>query len=187
MGGRPLMATPFVLVLGGTRSGKSRYALDRIRTYAGGATATVVATATPGDPELDRRIARHRADRPADWPTIDAGLDLAAAIRRAGPEVPLLIEGLTLWLSTLAGDEPADIDPLLDGPVAAALDAIVARPCPVVVVSDELGLGMVPLHPVSRAFRDLTGLVHQRFAAAADEVEFVIAGLPMPLKKGGTS
>jgi adenosylcobinamide kinase/adenosylcobinamide-phosphate guanylyltransferase len=176
------MADPFVFVLGGTRSGKSRFALELTHGFADGGPATVIATARPGDPELDRRIARHRADRPADWPTIDAGLDLAAAIRLADDEAPVLVEGLTLWLSTLAGDEPADIDPLLDGPVAAALETIAAHRGPLVAVSDELGLGMVPLHPVGRAFRDLTGLVHQRFAAAADEVQFVIAGLPMTLK-----
>ena len=82
----------------------------------------------------------------------------------------------------MAGDEPPDIEPLLDGPVAAALEAIGRHRGPVVVVSDELGLGMVPLDPLSRAFRDLTGLVHQRVAAAADEVHVVIAGLPMTLK-----
>jgi adenosylcobinamide kinase/adenosylcobinamide-phosphate guanylyltransferase len=176
------MARPFAFVLGGTRSGKSRFALDLTRAFATDGVATFVATARPGDPELDDRIARHRADRPSAWPTLDAGADLAATIRRADPDAPLLVEGLTLWLSSLAGDEPAAVDPLLDGPVAAALAAIAAHRGPLVVVSDELGLGMVPLHPLSRAFRDLTGLVHQRFAAAADEVHFVVAGLPMTLK-----
>jgi adenosylcobinamide kinase/adenosylcobinamide-phosphate guanylyltransferase len=147
--------------------------------------AWFIATAWPGDVELDQRIARHRRDRPAEWPTVDAGADLAATvdgITRDAPDAPILLEGLTLWLSTLAGDEPADIDPLLDGPVAAALAAITRHPGPLVVVSDEMGLGMVPLDPLSRAFRDLAGLVHQRFAAAADEVHVVIAGLPMTLK-----
>jgi adenosylcobinamide kinase/adenosylcobinamide-phosphate guanylyltransferase len=176
------MARPFVLVLGGTRSGKSRFALGLTRDLAIDGVATFIATARPGDPELDRRIARHRAERPSQWPTLDAGADLADAIRRADADAPLLVEGLTLWLATLTGDEPADIDPLLAGPVEAALDAIRAHRGPVVVVSDELGLGMVPLHPVGRAFRDLTGLVHQRFAAAADDVHVVFAGLPMTLK-----
>jgi adenosylcobinamide kinase/adenosylcobinamide-phosphate guanylyltransferase len=147
--------------------------------------AWFIATAWPGDVELDQRIARHRRDRPAEWPTVDARADLAATvdgITRDAPDAPILLEGLTLWLSTLAGDEPADIDPLLDGPVAAALAAITRHPGPLVVVSDEMGLGMVPLDPLSRAFRDLAGLVHQRFAAAADEVHVVIAGLPMTLK-----
>ena len=182
------MATPFILVLGGTRSGKSRFALDVTRRLAGEGPAWFIATALPGDAELDRRIARHRRDRPADWPTVDARPDLAATLDRItadARDAPVLLEGLTLWLSALTGDEPADIDPLLDGPVADALAAIARHPGPVVVVSDELGLGMVPLHPVSRAFRDLTGLVHQRFADAADDVHLVIAGLPLTLKGEG--
>ena len=176
------MAQPLILVLGGTRSGKSAHALELSRSLAGDAPAMFIATALPGDPELDERIARHRRQRPASWPTIDAGPDLAATIRAATTGAPILIEGLTLWLSALTGDEPARIEVLLDGPVAAAIEAIRAHGGPVVVVSDELGLGMVPLDPVGRSFRDLVGIVHQRFAATADEVRFVIAGLPMILK-----
>ncbi len=92
------------------------------------------------------------------------------------------MEGLTLWLSALVGDDPVDPDPILDGPVASALAAIGRHDGPVVVVSDEIGLGMVPMHPGARSFRDLAGLVHQRFAAQADEVRFVVAGLPLVLK-----
>jgi adenosylcobinamide kinase/adenosylcobinamide-phosphate guanylyltransferase len=94
----------------------------------------------------------------------------------------LLIDGMMLWLSAVAGDAPADVDAILDGPVAAALDAIEERGGAVVVVSDELGLGMVPLDPQARAFRDLTGIVHQRLAAAANEVHFMVAGLPLTLR-----
>jgi adenosylcobinamide kinase/adenosylcobinamide-phosphate guanylyltransferase len=104
------------------------------------------------------------------------------AIATTDPDEPVLIDGLTLWLSTLLGDDPMPIDPLLDGPVAAALDAITARPGPVVIVSDEVGGGIVPMHPVARAYRDLVGLVHQRVAAAADEVVLLVAGLPVWLK-----
>ena len=89
---------------------------------------------------------------------------------------------LTLWLSALVGDDLADPDPVLDGPVAEALEAIGAHPAPVVVISDEIGLGMVPMHAGARGFRDLVGLVHQRFAAQADEVHLVVAGLPTRLK-----
>jgi adenosyl cobinamide kinase/adenosyl cobinamide phosphate guanylyltransferase len=176
------MADPFVLILGGTRSGKSRFGLETTQRLAGSGRAWFLATAWPGDPELDRRIARHRSQRPSSWPTIEVGADLTAAITRTEPSEPVVVEGLMLWLSTLVGDDPVDPDPLLDGPLAAALDAIAQRPGPVVVVSDELGLGMVPLDPAARAFRDLAGLVHQRMAAAADEVHFVVAGLPLTLK-----
>ncbi len=176
------MAHPLVFLLGGTRSGKSGRALARTRELAGDGRAWVLATAIPGDPELDRRIARHRRDRPASWPTIDVGTDLAGAIARTADAEPVLVEGLTLWLSALAGDEPVDPDPILDGPLAAALAAIDARPGPVVIVSDELGIGLAPMHAGARSFRDLTGLAHQRIAAHADEVELVVAGLPLRLK-----
>ncbi len=176
------MADPLILVLGGTRSGKSRFSLELTRGLAGSGRATFLATAWRGDPEMERRIARHQRDRPAAWPTIDIGTDLAAAIGRANPVEPILIEGLTLWLSALVGDDLEDPDPILDGPVAAALDAIRAHRGPAVVVSDEIGLGMVPMHAGSRTFRDLVGLVHQRFAAQAHEVDLVVAGLPLTLK-----
>jgi adenosylcobinamide kinase/adenosylcobinamide-phosphate guanylyltransferase len=170
------------LVLGGTRSGKSAHGLAITRRLAGDGRAWFLATATPGDAELDRRIERHRSQRPADWPTVEVGTDLAAAIAATDPGATVLIEGLTLWLSLLVGDEPADPDPILDGPLADALGAIAGRPGPVVVVSDEIGLGLVPMHAGARAFRDLVGLAHQRIAAVADVVDFVVAGQPMRVK-----
>jgi adenosylcobinamide kinase/adenosylcobinamide-phosphate guanylyltransferase len=181
------MADPLILVLGGTRSGKSRFGLELARRLAerGRGHATVLATAWRGDPEMERRIARHRQARPSTWPTLDVGADLAGAIGRADRNDPVLVEGLTLWLSALAVDELEDPDPVLDGPVEAALAAIRAHRGAVVVVSDEIGLGMVPLHAGSRTFRDLVGLVHQRFAAEADEVHLVVAGLPLTLKGSG--
>ena len=176
------MASPLVFLLGGTRSGKSAHALARTRGLAGDGRAWVLVTAIPGDPELDRRIERHRRDRPATWPTVEVGTDLAAALRLTDPAEPVLIEGLTLWLSALVGDEPVDPDPILDGPLHEALAVVDARPGPVVIVSDELGIGLAPMHAGARAFRDLAGLAHQRVAALADEVELVVAGLPMRLK-----
>jgi adenosylcobinamide kinase/adenosylcobinamide-phosphate guanylyltransferase len=177
------VAEPLVLILGGTRSGKSTFGLRRVTELAGGRPAAYLATAWSGDgdAELDDRIARHRQERPADWPTIDVGSDLPAAIAAAG-DAPILVDGLTLWLSTLAGDGLEDIDALLDGQVAAGLAAIDAHPAPVVVVSDEIGLGMVPMDRGARAFRDLQGIVHQRLAATATEVHLMVAGLPLILK-----
>lgn len=177
------MADPLILVLGGTRSGKSRFSLELIERFAEAfGRATFLATAWRGDREMERRIARHQNARPPAWPTIDVGTDLADAIGRADRDNPILVEGLTLWLSALVGDDLEDPDPILDGPVADALEAIRAHRAPVVVVSDEIGLGMVPMHLGSRAFRDLVGLVHQRFAAEAHEVHLVVAGLPLTLK-----
>jgi adenosylcobinamide kinase / adenosylcobinamide-phosphate guanylyltransferase len=176
------MARPLILVLGGTRSGKSRFGLTAARGLAGDGRAWFLATAWPGDPEMDDRIERHRRERPADWPTIEVGADLAAAIERTAPDEPMLLDGLTLWLSTILGDEPTALDPLLEGPVAAALEAIARRPGPAVVVSDDVGGGIVPMHAGARAYRDLVGMVHQRIAAQADEVHLLVAGLPLRLK-----
>jgi adenosylcobinamide kinase/adenosylcobinamide-phosphate guanylyltransferase len=176
------VAHPLILALGGTRSGKSRYGLAAAHRLAGDGRAWFLATAWPGDPELDDRIARHRADRPATWPTIEVGADLVDALGRTDPAEPVLIDGLTLWLSTLLGDEPGPIDPILDGPVAAALDAIAERAGPVIVVSDEVGSGIVPMHAGARAYRDLVGITHQRIAALADEAVLMVAGLPVRLR-----
>ena len=176
------MADPFILALGGTRSGKSRFGLATATRLAGGGRAWFLATAWPGDPELDDRIARHRAERPPDWPTIDVGTDLAAALRATDPDEPVLIDGFTLWLSALLGDDAAAIDPILDGPVATALAMIMERRGPVIVVSDEVGSGIVPMHPGARTYRDLVGIAHQRLASCADEVYLFVAGLPLTLK-----
>ncbi len=178
------MARPIVLVLGGTRSGKSRFGLALTRRLAGDGRAWFLGTAVPGDPELDDRVARHQRERPASWPTIDVGTDLAAALARTAPSDPVLIDGLTLWLSVLLGDDVPDIDPILEGPVAAGFAAIAERPGPVVVVSDEVGLGIVPMDAGARAYRDLVGIAHQRLATIADEAYLMIAGLPLSLKDG---
>jgi adenosylcobinamide kinase/adenosylcobinamide-phosphate guanylyltransferase len=179
------VAEPLVLALGGTRSGKSRHGLRRASELAGpGGRVWFLATALSGDAELDDRIARHRRARPAGWPTVVVGRDLPAALAATDAREPVLIDGLTLWLSAILGDDttPATIDPLLDGPVAAGLAAIDDRPGPVVIVSDEIGGGIVPMHPGARAYRDLVGIVHQRLAARADEVVLLVAGLPLALK-----
>ena len=176
------MATPLILALGGTRSGKSRFGLATTRRLAGDGRAWFLATALPGDPELDDRIRRHRAERPLDWPTIDVGGDLAAAIAATEPAEPILIDGLTLWLATLLGDGAPAIDPILDGPVAQAYDALATRPGAAIAVSDEVGLGIVPMHANARAYRDLVGIAHQRLAAMADEAYLFVAGLPVTLK-----
>ena len=176
------MAAPLILALGGTRSGKSRFGLARTKQLAGRGRAWFLATALAGDPELDDRIRRHRAERPVDWPTIDVGGDLAVAIAGTEPSEPILVDGLTLWLAMLLGDDAPEIDPILEGPIRAAYDAMAARPGPAIVVSDEVGLGIVPMHPNARAYRDLVGIAHQRLAAIADEAYLFVAGLPVTLK-----
>jgi adenosylcobinamide kinase/adenosylcobinamide-phosphate guanylyltransferase len=176
------VANPLILALGGTRSGKSRFGLTATHRLAGDGRAWFLATAWPGDTEMDDRIARHRQERPNEWPTIEVGSDLVAALAQTDPSEPVLIDGLTLWLSAVMGDEPSGPDPVLDGPLAAALEAIAARPGPVVIVSDEVGWGIVPMHAGARVYRDLAGIAHQRIAAMADEVHLLVAGLPIRLK-----
>jgi adenosylcobinamide kinase/adenosylcobinamide-phosphate guanylyltransferase len=170
-----------VVVLGGTRSGKSRFGRDRAAALAAGGPVAYVATALPGDPELDERIRRHRGDRPAAWQTIEAGLELASAIRGVTPGTTILLDGLTLWASLALADDPARVDDVLDGAFADVVAAIAAHEGPVVVVSDEVGLGLVPLDPLGRAFRDLLGIAHQRLVARSDEAWFMVAGRAMRL------
>ena len=178
------MSTRLVVVLGGTRSGKSRFGRDRAAALAGeGGSVAYLGTIVTGldDAELDDRLRRHRLDRPTEWATIEVGRDLAAAVRSVQPGTTILLDGLTLWMSIVFGDDPGPIDDVLDGPFADSLAAIAGHDGPVVVVSDELGLGMVPLEPLSRDFRDLLGIAHQRLVAQSDEAWFMVAGRPLAL------
>jgi adenosylcobinamide kinase / adenosylcobinamide-phosphate guanylyltransferase len=163
------------LVLGGARSGKSRYAQSLIETAA--AAGLYCATAEPGDDEMRERIAAHRADRSAFWRTIEAPLDVAGAIAEATAERPLLIDCLTLWLTNLMlAGRP------LDQEFAAFRAALRAAAGPVVLVANEVGLGLVPETPLGRRFRDAAGRLNQDIAATADRVVFLAAGLPLVLK-----
>jgi adenosylcobinamide kinase/adenosylcobinamide-phosphate guanylyltransferase len=166
----------FALVLGGARSGKSALAERLVRETGG--RRVYIATAEAWDGEMAERIARHRADRGDGWRTVDAPLDLPAALAAeavAGQAV--LVDCLTLWLTNvmLAG---RDVEA-----AAAALEAAVSAAAgPVAMVSNEVGLGIVPDNALARRFRDAQGRLNQRLAARADLVVFVAAGLPMVLK-----
>lgn len=171
------MSGPVTLVLGGARSGKSSHAEALVR--ATGLARIYLATAAAHDAEMAERIARHRADRAADgWCTVEEELDLAGILAmEARPDRAVLVECLTLWLSNLmlAGrNVPAEQQRLL-----AALHAAAG---PVVLVANEVGLGLVPETPLGRAFRDAQGRLNQAVAALADRVVFVAAGLPLVLK-----
>ena len=165
------------LILGGARSGKSAFA--QRRAIASGLEVVYLATAQVGDAEMAERIARHRAARPGDWGLVEEPLALAAALRaHAAPNRCLLVDCLTLWLSNLlaAGDDA------LAAETQALLTALPALPGPVLLVSNEVGQGIVPTHPLARRFRDEAGLLHQAVADHCDQVHFVIAGLPLILK-----
>jgi adenosylcobinamide kinase/adenosylcobinamide-phosphate guanylyltransferase len=174
------MSRPLVVVLGGTRSGKSRFGRDRAAALARGGPVTYIGTALPGDAELDERIALHRLDRPAGWSTVEPGPDVAEAVAAIDPGTTILLDGLTLWVSQLVDGE-GDVSSIVDGPVADLRAALAAHEGPAIVVSDEIGLGLVPLDPMGRAFRDVLGIAHQQLVADSDEAWFLVAGRPIRL------
>lgn len=168
--------TRTMLVLGGARSGKSRYAQGLAE--AAGGRLVFVATAQAFDAEMEDRIGRHRADRDARWTTVEAPIDLAGAIRAAGgADAVLLVDCLTLWASNLLLDEEA-----ADTRIDALLAAIQAASGRVLLVANEVGLGIVPDNALARQFRDLAGTINQRIAAAVDRVHMTVAGLPIVVK-----
>jgi len=167
-------AAKLTLVLGGARSGKSRYAESLIAAFA--PPWTYVATAEAGDAEMTARIAAHRSRRGAQWRTVEVPRDLAAALKSCRT-MPVLVDCLTLWLSNLLLAH-ADIDAEL-AQLENALDAMTA---PAVLVANEVGYGIVPDNPLGRRFRDLQGVLNQRIAARADRVALVVAGLPLAVK-----
>jgi adenosyl cobinamide kinase/adenosyl cobinamide phosphate guanylyltransferase len=167
-------APKLTLVLGGARSGKSRYAESLIAALP--PPWLYVATAEAGDEEMKARISAHRARRGLDWRTIEAPRHLVAALQKAGT-MPVLVDCLTLWLSNLM---LADIG--IEAETAHLERALAAAAAPVILVANEVGSGIVPDHSLGRKFRDLQGVLNQRIAARADRVVFMVAGLPLALK-----
>ena len=179
------------LILGGARSGKS--ALAERRAVDSGLAVTYIATGDAGDPEMAARIAHHRARRPAHWALVEEPLHLAAAVQaHAAADRLLVVDCLTLWLSNLifrgkaaqqaeAGDS---LDcPLLSGEMAALLDCLHELPGRLILVSNEVGLGIVPMGAITRLYLDEAGRLNQHVARACGRVTFVAAGLPLELKQ----
>lgn len=167
------------LVLGGARSGKSRFA--RELAEASGLAPLLIATAAADDAEMAERIARHKAERDTRWSTIEEPLELADMIdRESAKDRVLLVDCLTLWLANLTFAERS---------VDAAVEALALRLTkargPIILVSNEIGLGLVPDTPLGRRFRDDQGRLNQRLAAICEAVVFVAAGLPLSLKPAG--
>ncbi len=163
------------LVLGGARSGKSRHAEGLVEAMP--PPWRYIATAESLDEEMRERIEAHKARRGAEWQTAEAPLELASALDECPVGTPVLVDCLTLWLSNLM---------LNDRPVEAAverfLEALERRRGPTVLVSNEVGLGIVPDNRLGRDFRDTAGALHREVAARAEYVHFMVAGIPMIVK-----
>jgi adenosylcobinamide kinase / adenosylcobinamide-phosphate guanylyltransferase len=169
-------ASLLTLVLGGARSGKSRYAESLITALP--PPWVYVATAAAGDAEMTMRIIAHRARRGEQWRTIEAPRDLAEQLATCG-RAPALVDCLTLWLSNLMLAE-ADLEARF-----AQLETVLAQAAaPVVLVANEVGSGIVPDNALARRFRDVQGALNQRMAARADRVVLVVAGIPLVVKGG---
>lgn len=175
-----------ILVLGGARSGKSAFA-QRMAQEQGGDHVLYVATAEAGDQEMERRIAQHRRSRPESWRTLEAPRDVAAAILRQASDCPVvLVDCLTFLVSNLmvAAQDPfaTEIEAVVRAEVEALAACTAKLSGDLVIVSNEVGMGLVPPYPLGRAFRDVAGRANQDLAQKADEVYLLVAGIPMTLK-----
>jgi len=175
-----LMTTRFILVTGGTRSGKSSFAQDLAEAHNG--RKAFIATAEPLDREMKERITRHRNERPAGWDTIEEPLHLAKTVQKCGEAYDvLLIDCLTLWISNLLVNRSMNEKAILKK-ISALVASCRKTPSRVIMVTNELGMGIVPANRLSRLYRDLVGKANQQVAAEADEVYFLVSGIPMKLK-----
>lgn len=166
---------PTLLITGGARSGKSAHAEARTCAFAG--QPVYIATAEAWDDEMRARIALHRDRRGPEWAMTEAPLDLVGALDASDGAGPRLVDCLTMWLANLMGAE-RDWQTEAD----ALIKALARQSAPVVLVTNEVGLGIVPDNALARAFRDAQGSLNRQIAAMADEVSLIVAGLPLHLK-----
>ncbi len=178
------VAKRVAFVLGGARSGKSRHALTLAEGLEG--PKVFVATAQALDTEMAERIRRHRQERGRDWRTVEEPLHLEAALgAEVGRAGVVVIDCLTLWLANLLGRVPSPDDAAIEAAVGEAGRILAGRSYHAIVVSNELGLGIVPADPSVRRYRNLLGVVNQRFAGLADRVVLMVAGCPITVREGG--
>lgn len=169
------------LIIGGARSGKSTLALQRAHAQVG--EVLYVATATVGDPEMRSRIERHRAERPRHWQTVECPLYLADCLRALDrADRCIIVDCLTLWLNNVLFTDNADREQLWQQQRDALLACLPTLQCKLVLVSNEVGMSIVPDNAVARRFRDEQGWLNQAVARVCERVTFVAAGLPLTLK-----
>jgi len=171
---------PLTLLLGGARSGKSALALSRAR--ASGLPVVFVATAEALDAEMEERVERHRAERDPAWATVEEPLDPDRALAELSPDSCVVLDCLSLWVANLLLQELTEEEIL--GRARRAAAAAASRPGPTIAVSNEVGMGVVPEHPLGRRYRDALGRVNATWAAAADEALLVVAGRTLALDGG---
>lgn len=174
------------LIVGGARSGKSRFALELGRATPGRRAFVATCRVDPDDPEMAARVTAHRARRDGSWTTIEESLDLGERVESLSREYDVLVvDCLTLWLANLLdrGELDADVDRRL----RCLTEAIASARARVVLVTNEVGMGIVPATPLGRAFRDWQGLVNQAVAEAVDDVYAMTAGLALRLKPIGAA
>jgi adenosylcobinamide kinase/adenosylcobinamide-phosphate guanylyltransferase len=173
-----------ILVLGGARAGKSTFALSLAKELTADGQVCFIATGQAFDAEMAERIARHREERPRHWNAIEEPCELDDALLQAGAANVVVIDCLTLFVSNwlLRSENESQCEAALQKVIESLLARIKSQTRTVICVSNEVGLGLVPDNRLGRTFRDLLGRVNQQFAAAADEVLLIVAGLPLRLK-----
>ena len=167
------------MLTGGARSGKSAAAVSA--AAASGTPVTFIATAEPGDDEMAERIARHRAGRPARWTTVEAPHDLIGAVAEVDPAGTIVIDCLAIWAANRMLAEPRPDGARVEADAARLARELADRPGDALVVTNEVGSGVVPATPLGREFRDLLGTVNQAVVRAADAAYLVVAGRLLPL------
>jgi len=168
---------PLTLLLGGARSGKSRLAVRLVAVEGG--QVVVIATGEARDEEMAERIRRHRSERPPEWATVEEPLDLEGALERVPDEACVLVDCLTLWVSNLLDRSLSDAD--IEGQTRKAVTLAASRTAGTVVVTNEVGSGVIPVSALARRYADLLGRVNATWAAAADLAFLVVAGRVLPL------
>ncbi len=178
--GDEVILKDIIFVIGGCKSGKSSHALD-LSDKIRGDKKNFIATCIPYDEEMKKRVARHQAERSSNWITHEIPVDISEAIDRISSEADLiLVDCLTLWINNLFMEQLDDVN--IMGYVKKLVQSLSNAKCPIILVSNEVGAGIVPENDLARHYRDVAGLVNQKIAACADQVIWTVAGIPVKIK-----